>query len=117
MLNCKLDAARMVGKRVLLRITDMRGEARTVECDHVVAATGFRADLSRVGFMTQSLLSSITTTGAAPKLSGNFETTYPGLYVVGPASANSFGPLMRFMTGAEYAAPVLAKHLAKKAKS
>jgi thioredoxin reductase len=117
MLNCKLDAARMVGKRVLLRVTDKRGEAKTVECDHVVAATGFRADLSRVGFMTRPLLSRIATTGAAPKLSGNFETTYPGLYVVGPASANSFGPLMRFMTGAEYAAPVLAKHLAKKAKA
>ncbi|HEY7977274.1 MAG TPA: NAD(P)-binding domain-containing protein [Rhizomicrobium sp.] len=117
MLSCKLDAARMVGKRVLLRVTDKRGEAKTVECDHVVAATGFRADLSRVGFMTPSLLSRISTTGAAPKLSGNFETTYPGLHVIGPASANSFGPLMRFMTGAEYAAPVLAKHLAKKARA
>ena len=117
MLNCKLDAARMVGKRVLLRIIDQRGEAKTVECDHVVAATGFRADLSRVGFMTPSLLSRIVTTGAAPKLSGNFETTFPGLHVIGPASANCFGPLMRFMTGAEYAAPVLARHLAKKAQA
>jgi len=117
MLNCKLDAARMVGKRVLLRVTDKRGEAKTVECDHVVAATGFQANLSRVPFMTPSLLSRIATTGAAPKLSGNFETSYPGLYVVGPASANSFGPLMRFMTGAEYAAPVLAKHLRKMAKA
>jgi hypothetical protein len=88
-----------------------------VECDHVVAATGFRADLSRVPFIARSLLSRIETTGAAPRLSGNFETTARGLYVVGPASANSFGPLMRFMTGAEYAAPVLAKHLAKKAKA
>ncbi len=85
--------------------------------DHVVAATGFQANLSRVPFMTPSLLSRIATTGAAPKLSGNFETSYPGLYVVGPASANSFGPLMRFMTGAEYAAPVLAKHLRKMAKA
>jgi thioredoxin reductase len=116
MLNCKLDAARMVGKRVLLRVTDKRGEAHTVECDHVVAATGFRADLARVPFMTPGLLSRIVTTGAAPKLSGGFETTCPGLHVIGPASANSFGPLMRFMTGAEYAAPVLAKHLARKAK-
>jgi cation diffusion facilitator CzcD-associated flavoprotein CzcO len=117
MLNCKLDAARMIGKRVLLRVTDKRGEARTVECDHVVAATGFRADLSRVPFIARSLLSRIETTGAAPRLSGNFETTARGLYVVGPASANSFGPLMRFMTGAEYTAPVLAKHLVKKAKA
>ena len=117
MLNSTLDAARMAGKRVLLRVTDKRGEARTVECDHVIAATGFKADLSRVPFMSETLLSRIATTGGAPKLSGGFETTCPGLHVIGPASANSFGPLMRFMTGAEYAAPVLAKHLAKKAKS
>jgi cation diffusion facilitator CzcD-associated flavoprotein CzcO len=117
MLNCKLDAARMVGTRVLLRVTDKRGEAHTVECDHVVAATGFRADLARVPFMAPQLLSRIVTTGAAPKLSGGFETTCRGLHVIGPASANSFGPLMRFMTGAEYAAPVLAKYLAKRAKA
>ncbi|HEY8950175.1 MAG TPA: NAD(P)-binding domain-containing protein [Rhizomicrobium sp.] len=117
MLNCRLDAARMLGKRVLLRVTDKRGEAKTVECDHVVAATGFKADLSRVPFIAPSLLARIVTTGAAPKLSGSFETTLKGLHVIGPASANSFGPLMRFMTGAEYAAPVLAKHLAKMAKA
>ncbi|HSM94732.1 MAG TPA: NAD(P)-binding domain-containing protein [Rhizomicrobium sp.] len=116
MLSCKLDAARMVGKRVLLRVTDKRGEARTVECDHVVAATGFKPELSRMRFIARPLLSRIATTGGAPRLSGTFETTARGLYVIGPASANSFGPLMRFMTGAEYAAPVLARHLARKAK-
>jgi cation diffusion facilitator CzcD-associated flavoprotein CzcO len=117
MLNCRLDAARMMGKRVLLRITDRRGEARTVECDHVVAATGFAMNLSKVPFIAPSLRPHIATTGAAPKLSGNFETTLRGLYVVGPASANCFGPVMRFMTGAEYAAPALARHLAKTAKA
>lgn len=117
MLNCRLDAARMMGKRVLLRVTDKHGEARTVECDHVVAATGFTMDLAKVPFLAPSLRPHVATTGAAPKLSGNFETTLRGLYVVGPASANSFGPVMRFMTGAEYAAPALAKHLAKTAKA
>jgi lysine/ornithine N-monooxygenase len=117
MLNCRLDAARMMGQRVLLRITDRRGEARTVQCDHVVAATGFAMNLSKVPFIAPSLRPHIATTGAAPKLSGNFETTLRGLYVVGPASANCFGPVMRFMTGAEYAAPALARHLAKTAKA
>jgi hypothetical protein len=62
--------------------------------------------------MSADLLSRIATTGTAPSVSGNFETSQPGLYVVGPAVANSFGPLMRFMTGAEFAAPLLAKYLA-----
>jgi hypothetical protein len=74
-------------------------------------------NLAKVPFIAPSLRPHIVTTGAAPKLSGNFETTLRGFYVVGPASANSFGPVMRFMTGAEYAAPALARHLAKKAKA
>jgi len=36
----------------------------------------------------------------------------PGLYFVGPPTANSFGPLMRFAVGARFAAPRLARHLA-----
>ena len=112
----QLDAARMMGNRVLLRLSDKRGETKTVECDHVVAATGYKPDLSRVPFMPEDLLSRIATTGKAPKLSGAFETSVPDLYVVGPAAAHSFGPLMRFMTGSEYVAPLVAKHLVRKAR-
>jgi hypothetical protein len=35
-----------------------------------------------------------------------------GLYFVGPVAANSFGPLMRFAFGANYAARRLSRHLA-----
>jgi hypothetical protein len=31
-------------------------------------------------------------------------------------AANAFGPLMRFMVGAEYAAPRMAAHIARSAK-
>ncbi|HEY2033251.1 MAG TPA: FAD-dependent oxidoreductase [Rhizomicrobium sp.] len=117
LLGHTLDAARMMGNRVLLRLSDRRGEAKTIECDHVVAATGYNPDLSRVPFMMPDLLSRIATTGVAPKLSGKFETSVSDLYVIGPAAANSFGPLMRFMTGAEYVAPLVAKHLARKLKT
>jgi hypothetical protein len=48
-----------------------------------------------------------------PHLTDNFETSVPGLYVMGPLAANAFGPLMRFMVGAEYAAPRVAAHLAR----
>ena len=116
LLGCTLDAARMMGSRVMLRLTDRRGQAKTVECDHVVAATGYKPDFTRVPFMTPALLSEIATTGCAPKLTGKFQTSVKDLYVVGPAAANSFGPLMRFMTGAEYVAPHVAKHLARDVK-
>ena len=67
--------------------------------------------------MSQGLVERLETTGGAPKLSGKFETSVPDLYVVGPAAAHSFGPLMRFMTGAEYAAPHLAKHLSRSTRA
>ena len=50
------------------------------------------------------------------KLSGGFESSAPGLFFVGPAAANSFGPLMRFMVGAEYVAPRIAPRLARRGR-
>jgi hypothetical protein len=35
----------------------------------------------------------------------------------GPASAMNFGPLFRFVAGAEYSAPVVSAHLAARASS
>jgi hypothetical protein len=116
-LGRSLDGARMMGKRVLLQLCGRNGKPKMLECDHVIAATGYAPDLARLPFMSPGLLSQIATTGGAPSLSAHFETSVPGLYVMGPAAANSFGPLMRFMTGSEFAAPALSKHLARKAKN
>ena len=49
-------------------------------------------------------------------LNGSFESSVDGLYIVGPAAANSFGPLMRFMVGAEYVAPLVAGRIARRAR-
>jgi hypothetical protein len=37
----------------------------------------------------------------------------PGLYFVGVIAANTFGPVLRFACGAEFAAPRLAQHLSR----
>ena len=42
-------------------------------------------------------------------LSSSFESSMPGLYFVGVAAANSFGPVMRFAFGAGFAARTLAR--------
>jgi hypothetical protein len=44
----------------------------------------------------------------------NFETSVDGLYTIGLAAMDMFGPLLRFMVGAEFAAPRLAAHLERK---
>ena len=53
----------------------------------------------------------------AQTLSANFESSVPSLYFVGLASANTFGPVMRFTLGAGYTARRLAWHLATSTKS
>lgn len=111
--NHHLEDARTSGASVILTMC-RDGETFEQEFDHVVAGTGFRSDLSRLTFVEESLRSSLDAVEGTPILSENFETSSRGLYVVGPLAANAFGPYMRFMAGAEFAAPRLSAHLARK---
>jgi thioredoxin reductase len=84
---------------------------KTIWTDHVIAATGYKVDLNRIDCLAPELRQSIAREGAAPVLNSQFETSVPGLFMVGIASAPTFGPVMRFMFGAKHAAPVLARRL------
>jgi thioredoxin reductase len=100
---------------VVLDLKDRNtGETTTVTCDHVIASTGYTVDLAKLPFLSQTLRVCIDKNAQAPVLSDNFETSVDGLYMTGPAAANAFGPLLRFMVGAEFAAPRLAAHLRRK---
>jgi hypothetical protein len=57
------------------------------------------------------LKQSIAREGGAPVLDSRFETSVPGLFIVGIASAPTFGPVMRFMFGAKHVAPALTQRL------
>jgi cation diffusion facilitator CzcD-associated flavoprotein CzcO len=111
LLQHHLDRAELHDGRVTLAVRGPDG-ARTLTCDHVVSATGYRVDVERLNWLT-SLAPVIDTVEKTPILTDNFESSIQGLYFVGPAAANSFGPLMRFMVGSEFAAPRLAGHLAR----
>ena len=88
---------------------------REIVSDHVIAGTGYEVDVDRIPFLDPALCSSITRIERAPRLSRSFESSVPGLYFIGPSAAFSFGPLLRFACGAEFAAPRLARHLAHSA--
>jgi hypothetical protein len=96
--------------RLRLKIKDKQPERLTA--DHVIAATGFRVDVSRIDFLDRPLCAAIRTVDGAPRLSTQFESSVPGLYFTGLASANSFGPMLRFAAGAGFAARRLSQHLA-----
>jgi hypothetical protein len=58
------------------------------------------------------LIAELAHVDGAPRLSRNFETSVPGLYVIGPAAANSFGPMLRFAAGAGFTSRRLSRHIA-----
>jgi cation diffusion facilitator CzcD-associated flavoprotein CzcO len=97
--------------RVRLGLKSADGSPGTIEADHIIAATGYQPDLRRLAFLDHDLKSRIRTVGTAPALSAHFESSTPGLYFIGPSAANTFGPLMRFAFGADFAARRLARHL------
>jgi FAD-dependent urate hydroxylase len=105
--------ARECNGRVQLKLND--GTSRTV--DHVLAGTGYRVDISRYPFMTQTLLSRIRRTHGLPELQPTFESSVEGLYFAGAPAAWTFGPLMRFVAGAEFAARTLCRHVRKRLSS
>jgi thioredoxin reductase len=94
---------------------DVDGRSETIETDHVIAATGYRAALSRLPFLSAGLVQDIRCVSDTPKLSTHFESSVPGLYFVGLLSANAFGPLMRFVHGTSFAANRVAGHIGRRA--
>jgi thioredoxin reductase len=113
MLSHEITAAEIRNGLVQLTLGTAEGNAVTIETEHVIAATGYRADIDRLSFIDKDLRSRITRVGNMPILSSNFECSMPGLYFVGNAAAGSFGPLMRFAYGCEFAARRISRHVAR----
>jgi thioredoxin reductase len=87
------------------------GKTEVIETDHVIAATGYKVDLARHGFLDEGLRARIAAFDGSPRLKRSFESSVPGLYFVGLPSAQSFGPVMRFVFGTKHVAAILTRHL------
>ncbi len=98
------------GRAVLTLRSPDRPEVE-VTADHVIAATGYRVSVAKLGFIDDALKSRIATADEAPVLNRHFESSVPRLYFIGTAGANSFGPLLRFAYGAEFTAKRMASRL------
>jgi thioredoxin reductase len=85
------------------------GSEQTRVVDYVVAGTGYEPDVDRIGFIEPSLAGRIERIERAPRLSSNFESSVPGLYFIGASAAFSFGPLLRFVCGADYASRTVSR--------
>ena len=83
-----------------------------IAVDHVISGTGFEPDVDRLPFVDSALRARIRRTERAPALSSAFESSVEGLYFVGMVACFSFGPLFRFVAGARYASPTVARDIA-----
>ena len=106
----RLLSAVTVGDRVRVHLHGPRGVV-VEEVDHVIAGTGFRLDLARLGYIDPALRSALRVVAGAPILDRNLESSVPGLFFTGALAAPSLGPLMRFVAGTHFTAPRLARRL------
>lgn len=105
-------SAEMVGDRVKLRVRTGDGRLVDLLTDHVISATGYRPDVARLSFLDPILRTRLHTVGRSPQVDGAFESAVPGLFVAGPAVAPTFGPVMRFVYGSDFAARTVTRRIA-----
>ena len=103
------------GERVVVRFMQ-GGQEKQLETAHLIAGTGYHPLIERLQFVDKTLRSHIEAAEGTAVLDRNFSTSIPGLYMVGLASANSFGPLCRFVFGAKFTSKHLSRHLVKRRK-
>lgn len=89
-------------------------DGTNMEVDHIIAATGYQTDVSRVTILGPSILPDIKTYLGSPVLNPWFESSVPGLYFPGFSALQSFGPLYRFVAGVPATAPRIARAVARR---
>jgi FAD-dependent urate hydroxylase len=104
-LASKLSAATESGHKLELKFAD--GSQRTV--DHCLLATGFRVDVSRYPFLSPELLTRIEQVNGYPVLRTGLESSVDGLHFLGKPASWSFGPLLCFVSGTEFASTELLR--------
>lgn len=92
-------AAHRLGDQVALTLDN-----GTRRYDHVMLGTGYRIDVGRMHLLDSGLRARIARRDGLPVLTGGLESSVPGLHFVGAAAVGSYGPLLRFIAGAGFAA-------------
>lgn len=106
----QVAAVRPEGGRLVLRLSG-GGE---LAADHVIAATGFEVDVRKLTLLAEGLrgrVRGLRGAGGPPDLGAGFDSSVPGLHMVGLAAAATFGPSMRFVFGCAFASRTVAARL------
>jgi hypothetical protein len=98
-----------VRNEVHLRLDN--GSERQV--DHVLLGTGYEVNIARYNFLAPELVADVRQLGGYPDLGPGFSTSVSGLHFVGATAARTFGPLLYFVAGTEFASKELTSYISK----
>jgi len=104
-----VQQASSVGDEIALKLDD--GTERRV--DHVLMGTGYKVDVSQFSFLPSGLTRDVQQFDGYPKLGAGFVSSVPGLHFIGATAARSFGPLLYFVAGTEFASRELAGRMSR----
>lgn len=105
-----IRSAEVAGDRARLRLgstsaaTQPTGTPQQIDVDHVIACTGYRPSMASLGFLADDLAEQVRTFRGWPVLDAGFGSSVPGMHFAGLAAAGTFGPVMRFVYGSDFAA-------------
>jgi thioredoxin reductase len=84
----------------------------TVIVDHVIAATGYKVDMSRVPFLAAgNILEKLMIRNGFALLDEHFQTNIPGLFITSMAAVQDFGPFWAFTIAARASAQIIGQAL------
>lgn len=92
-----------------LEVTLSNGE--TFNVDHVVLATGYKVEISRLPILSPSLLKRIETRNGFPALDDHFETSIHGLFITSMPATQDFGPFFGFTISVRTSAKLITQRL------
>ena len=104
-----VSQASAVSNEVALTLDD--GSERRV--DHVLLGTGYQVDISRYDFLPADLTPDVKQFDGYPRLASGFRSSVPRLHFIGATAARSFGPLLYFVAGTEFASRELVPCILK----
>lgn len=88
------------------------GSGRRLVVDHVLLATGYTSDLTRVPYLASSgLAGRVAVRNGFPILDEDFQATAPGLFLPGWPATQDFGPFFGFLVGVPTAATMIVAKL------
>ena len=85
-------------------------DSQQLNVDRVIFACGYRADLSRVPYLT-TVLDRIEIRDGFPTLDEAFGSTLEGLYITGFSATRDFGPFFGFVKGSPASATLIVGDL------